>query len=299
MKSIKQYWDEWMQSIAESNDQAFKDTIASLGEQLAAKELNEAELLAELKSINKKYLELELVNDIQYKQTVDLFKQIEKLSLTTVEKQLNNKYPKGNIAYRGRPLPFGKKNVEFPINILITPNDFNIIKDLKRWKLYQTEENPETLIPKIYKKIKEKYYKYESDKKTWGINELWEFVFESMAKLKIKKGVDCDSWSHFQMSYYIAAGLKDAFGRIVVGNCSFGGHSTIYIYSLEDKKWHHLNSTYGPFSNFKRVNYFPTHEMARNGKDKIGITKVWFSFNRLYSWYKFGKDIPKDMTVIK
>ena len=28
MKSIKQYWDEWMQSIAESNDQAFKDIIA-------------------------------------------------------------------------------------------------------------------------------------------------------------------------------------------------------------------------------------------------------------------------------
>ena len=288
-----------MQSIAESNDQAFKDIIAEKDSIILSWEIQheaDRDYIANKKEvILQKNIE---ILDLKYDLTA-IQKLLEATEESEIEKQLNNKYPKGNIAYRGRPLPFGKKNVEFPINILITPNDFNIIKDLKRWKLYQTGENPETLIPKIYKKIKEKYYKYESDKKTWGINELWEFVFESMAKLKIKKGVDCDSWSHFQMSYYIAAGLKDAFGRIVVGNCSFGGHSTIYIYSLEDKKWHHLNSTYGPFSNFKRVNYFPTHEMARNGKDKIGITKVWFSFNRLYSWYKFGKDIPKDMTVIK
>ncbi len=226
-----------------------------------------------------------------------LERKLNSLQESNIEKQLNNAHPKGNISYTGRPLPFGKKNVDFPINILITPNDFNIIKDLKRWKLYQTGEKHETLIPKIYKKIKQYYYKYDFDKNTWGTNELWEFTFESMAKLKIKKGIDCDSWSHFQMSYYVAAGLKEAFGRVVVGNCEYGGHSTIYIYSLEDNQWHHLNSTYGQFSRMSKVSKYPTHEDARNGKDKIGITKVWFSFNRLHSWYKFGKDIPKELKI--
>ena len=205
----------------------------------------------------------------------------------------NNKYRIGKITYKGRPLPFSNININIPVNILITPNDPFIIEDLKKWNLYKTGEDPETLVPKIYKKIKTDYYKYAYDRNTWGTNELWEFPFEVREMRKKGKGVDCDSWSHFKLSYYIAAGVPNWMVKVVCGNTDLGGHSTIYVYSKKDNTWHHINSTYG--KNYSNVKTYPTHDDARNGKDKIGINNVWFSFNNEFCWYKFKSDLPDEL----
>ena len=36
---------------------------------------------------------------------------------------------------------------------------------------------------------------------------------------------------------------------------------------------------------------------AIEGTDRIGISKVWFSFNDKHCWYDFKGDIPKDLKI--
>lgn len=217
----------------------------------------------------------------------------EKIHNNGLEEYWNNKYTKVTIQYPGRPLPFGSTNVNVPLQVFLTPDDPFIIKDLESWLLYDTEEDFETLIPKIYKRIKG-YYKYAYDKAVWGTNELWEFPFETRIKIKAGSGLDCDSWSHFQASYYLAAGLPEWRLRVVCGETPFDdGHSTVYIYSLKDNMWHHLNSTYGKAYN--NISDFPTNRDAENDIDNVGIKKVWFSFNNKYCWYKFGDKLPDEV----
>jgi len=217
---------------------------------------------------------------------------------TLKEKELenywNDKYKTGRITYRGRSLPFSKKVCTIPVNILITPHDPYIKSDLKNWGFFDDDEDWETKIPKIYKKIREEYYKYRYDRLVWGADEVWEFPFEMRAK-GFSKGFDCDSYSHFQASYYIAAGFPRWRVRVVCGNTQLGGHSTIYIYSMKDGEWHHLNSTYG--RDYNEISKFPTHKDAEEGNDRIGINNVWFSFNDLNCWYDFKGDIPDELEL--
>ena len=72
------------------------------------------------------------------------------------------------------------------MNVLLTPNDPDIIEDLKKWKLYRTGEDPETLAPKIYKKVFQTYYRYLYDKEVWNENEVWEMSFEMYEKIREK-----------------------------------------------------------------------------------------------------------------
>lgn len=203
---------------------------------------------------------------------------------------VDNKYPSAEIYYKGRTFPNSTQMIEVPVNVLITPNDPQIKADLKKWKISLTEDNYETEIIKLYKKIRTKYYKYNYDKNVWGTAEIWEFPFETFEKMKSNwTGEDCDSWAIFQASYYISAGLNPSYVRVVAGMTSLGGHATVYIFSEADQKFHHLNSTYGRFWGTKLSDY-PTHADARSGKDKIGIQNVWFSFNNLHAWHTFKTD---------
>ncbi len=195
----------------------------------------------------------------------------------------DNKYPKVNILWSGRSLPFSKQKVSVPVSDLITPNNYRINKLLENWK-FDLNEDFETLIPKIYNKIRTSYYKYTSDKLTWGQPDVWEFPFEAFYQIDRNKGLDCDSWAIFQTSFYLASGLPSWRVRCVAGNTPLGGHLTVYIFSFKDSSWHHLNSTYG--RKYDNISSFPTTEDAGN-LDNIGITNVWFSFNDLYSWHKF------------
>lgn len=210
-----------------------------------------------------------------------------------LEKYWNEKYQKTLIEYSGRSLPFSTETCKVPINVLITPHDGYIINDLTKWELYRTGEDPETLIPKIYKKIKSKYYKYKFDNDVWGANEVWEFPFEMRAKAEKtgKWAFDCDSYASLLVSYYIAAGVPRWRVRVVAGASWVGGHSTVYCYSLKDNKWHHTNSTYG-FKEYDNLSEYPTHSDAKskdnvNGIDPLGIYSVWFSYNDLYCWQDF------------
>lgn len=222
----------------------------------------------------------------------------------TLQSFWDNKYNTGIITYKGRYLVTGEQ-IPVPVNLLITPNDPAIIQDLKDWKLYNTKEDPETLIPKIYKKYFDKYYKYRFDKDSWGKAEMWEYFYEMRELSRIKKEeklpYDCDSHAQALVGYYIAAGVPRWRVRVVVGNTSIGAHSTVHAYSMLDNRWHHLNSTYGSTHKTKISNY-PKNTDAKNpitntGTDIIGIYRIWFSFNDVGMWYDKVEDIPKELQV--
>lgn len=224
--------------------------------------------------------------------TIDLQDMIKKVHQKELEGELetfwNNKYPKVTITYGGRYLPFNDRKIHVPVSVLITPTDPFILEDLKEWGFLDSQEDWETLLPKIYLKIKRKYYEYESDRKVWGKDEVWEFPFE-MREKGFKNGFDCDSWMIFQLSYYIACGCPEWRLRGVGGNTIRIGHATVYIYSLESRQWHHLNSTYGKIFTGSTLTQYPTHDDAGKA-DVMGIVRVWFSFNNKYAWMKVGGD---------
>ncbi len=233
-----------------------------------------------LETANKKYKEekAKMIKEF-FKVNVVLDELTKERVMDKLNKRLLEEYPSKKISWNARSLPFSTEKCRVPVQVLITPNDPYIVQDLKDWKLYKTGEEYETLIPKIYKKIKVKYYKYEFDKNVWGTNEVWEFPFELRAK-GFSEGFDCDSWSNFLVSYFRAAGLPAGKVWCVFGETDLGGHSTVYVWSDVDYKFHHLNSTYGRHS-YSQVHLYPTHDDARIGKDKIGIKKVWGSYNDL------------------
>jgi len=243
------------------------------------------------KLCNQQEIELQEVNS----EIVVLNDKIKKLvnPMTVLEKKLITKYPPVKIKYKGRSLPFSNTAILFPINCLLTPYDPDIISDLIDWGLYRTGEDYETLIPKIYKNIFRKYYKYEQDRVVWGSNEVFEIPFELRAK-GFSQGYDCDSWANFQVSYYLASGLPYFVVRGVAGGTSLGGHATVYVYSQKTKKFHHLNSTYGGILK-NNVSEYPTHKDAEEGKDKIGINKVWFSWDLKRCYYDFNQDFSKEL----
>lgn len=203
---------------------------------------------------------------------------------------LDNKYPKVNIEYKGRIFGTQKEIIPIDVRLLITPQDFHIKEEIKKNKLEIVV--PEIDIPEIYNYIYKKYYKYAHDQKVYGVSELWEFPFEILEKKKITKsqGFDCDSWANLQASFYISAGMPPHKVRVVCGDTNYGGHSTVYVYSDIDGKWHHLNSTYGKF--YEHLFNFPTTDDA-GVTDNLGIKDVWFSFNNLYSWHIFKTDTAK------
>lgn len=300
MNFLKKIWN----SILALNDQPFIDEITKL--QLEKLTI-ETTLNEKIDGIRDSYdSQIQNLNATigELKTSLNQFQPPEPERI--LKEYWDNKYNKGNIVYLGRSYPFSEKRCNVPVTVLITPTDGFIIDDLKAWGLYRTGEDAETLIPKIYRKIRAKYFHYQYDKNVWGFYEVWEFPFEMREWAETEKNgwkFDCDSWASFIVSYIIASGVNSWRVKVVIGNCYGGGHSTVYAFSMIDNDWHHLNSTYGN-ANHLQINKYPTHKDARNpitktGTDSAGIYKVWLSYNDKNSWYKFETDLPTTMELKK
>ena len=317
----------WFKGIKESDNQQFLDTIAELNKQLTEKDNALKDCSEKRKSCEETLSSCRVNMERYYNQVLEKEKIIETIGNTTdllsnkvewltseltklspngewaedieLAEYWNNKYKLAIMTYKGRSLPYSTTTIPVPVNVLLTPHDPYIIQDLKKWGLYRTGEDPETLVPKIYKKIKEVYYNYKYDNDVWGTNEVWEFPFEMREKANLQSGkwaFDCDSWSSFQASYYIAAGVPRWRVHVVAGMCDLGGHSTVYVYSKKINKFVHLNSTYGGTLHNK-LSLYPTHKDAEEGRDMLGIKEVWLSYNDLYCWYDFEGDIPESSKI--
>lgn len=221
----------------------------------------------------------------------EIEKQLEPFLPSAEETFWNNKYPKTSALYRGRTWGTSKSMIDIDVRLLVTPQDKQIHDILEKNDLYIKNKNYEEGVVKIYNWIREKYYNYTYDIDNYGVGEYWEFPFELIQKkiLSGKVSVDCDSWANFQASFYIAAGVPEWKVRIVIGSCQIGGHSTVYVHSDVDNKYHHLNSTYGNSKTKTKISQFPTTNEAET-TDKLGIKDVWFSFNSKYVWSKFTSE---------
>jgi len=228
-----------------------------------------------------------------------LKKAIETLKKQTIPKDSsdkdfwNNKRPKADIYYKGRTIPLSKQMIESDIKIFITPEDAHIQYDIRKYGLkVKDEKNCNSDILKIYKHTRIKKinpYKYSYDSQSFGIGEYWMFPFELQA---MRKG-DCDDWSHELASYLIGAGVPNWRVRVVCGTTYSGfGHSTVYVLADDLKTWKHLNST-TPISMIKESDLMQMPN-SNDPRDKIGIERVWFSFNDEFAWHTFETNASRD-----
>jgi len=237
---------------------------------------------------------------VKLKQQIEILSdQYEELTkpVNPLEAYWNNKYPVANIEYNGRTWGTSTKLIPIDVRLLVTPRDYHIHDVLKANNLYYKSGSIDDHIVKVYHFIKSKYYNYVFDKTNYGITEYWEFPYEILESLKrgYSKGADCDSWASLIVSFVIASGVPEWKARVVVGNCVGGGHSTVYCHCDVTNKFHHLNSTMGGKSSYKKLSEYPTTSDAGKGNsDYMGIYNVWLSYNNLFAWHRFSSAARSD-----
>jgi hypothetical protein len=126
--------------------------------------------------------------------------------------------------------------------------------------------------------------------------QVYDIEVEDNHNFFLKNGIlvgNCDSWASFIISFLIASGVPEWKCRVVVGMSKLGGHSTCYCYCDKTNKFHHLNSTMGAKSSYKKLEEYPTTDDAET-TDPIGIYNVWLSYNNLFSWHKFSSEAKAD-----
>lgn len=260
----------------------FKRVNNSLVTQLANCKTN-------LNTMENNYKELSKKNN-------KLIKKLEGYEESEEAKFWNEKYPVKNVEYWGRTWGTSKKKIPIDVRLLITPQDYHIHELLEKHDLYYGGGSVDDHIVKIYKFVKNNYYRYVYDHNNYDVTEYWEFPFEMFEALErgYTKGFDCDSWASFIVSFVIASGVPEWKCRVVVGDSKIGGHSTCYFHCDKDNKWHHLNSTMGSKSGYDKLEDFPLTDDAGTTKDVLGIYNVWNSYNNKYAWTTFETGVVKD-----
>lgn len=217
----------------------------------------------------------------------------------TMQQYWENRHPKADIVYKGRPLPFQKTNIEIPVQLFVQASDFVIKNDIiKNDLMVKDSYNCNDTILKIYKYTRTKPlnpYRYDYDDVQFGIPELWLFPFE----LRNAKKGDCDDWGNELASYYIAAGVPSWRVRCVAGTTWDGyGHLTVYVLADDFKTWIHTNST-TPIALINYIKDLIELPTSNDSKDRIGIEKVWFSYNNESAWHEFEGSKTEKFIQIK
>lgn len=182
MKSIKQYWDDWIQKIKESNDQKYIEEINGL------KQIN-SELKANLSNLDRFYQKVVNLNDSLEEENSELNEIVtqlnedlnnlnqEKEEENAAEEYWNNKRKKTNLKYKARPA-FNKNkriNVDPRIFFMNSPS-------LPKVSGKTNDEKANNALKYVRNNIT-----YTEDTSQFKQNEVWLFPFET---LKLKKG-DC------------------------------------------------------------------------------------------------------------
>jgi len=242
------------------------------------------ESLNRIEELNKEKLKLESESEEILKRAEDLEKIIIKLEKSIPEsnpkeKELNDKYPKKTIVYKGRSIPnFGTYDLDVR-NFFVNPNSSELQKIAGKWKDLPDDEKA----LECQKWVK-KYIKYVSDKTQFDLNEYWEYPSET---LKTKKG-DCDDQAILNANLMLSAGIPYWKIRIACatvydskGN-EMGGHAFVCYYIEEKDYWVAHDTTFYP--DLRPVKERPDY------KDSIlyGKGEIWFSWNKLFCFSKSG-----------
>lgn len=167
-----------------------------------------------------------------------------------LEKYWNNKRPKSNILYPGRPLFLDETPCRVDPRIFFTidhtlPTFIGTNDDKARKCLCWVHEN----------------IKYTEDYK-----EFWQFAFET---LKRKKG-DCEDQAILMANMMIMSGVSYWRIRLNAGTVKGGGHAYVTYLSEKDNKWYILDSCYW---------YSESRGLKKLFKDAEKYFGIWFSWN--------------------
>jgi len=211
----------------------------------------------------------------------------------------NTKHEIRNYTARSGHLIGTNYSAHKPVQLLITPNDPIIVKDVKdNDLLVQDGSCCDQSIFKIYNHTRTKKinpYNYDSDTEVTGLAEYW---MEPWELRQFGKG-DCDDWASELASYLICAGVPNWRVRIVIGK-TFGGigHATVYVLKDDMKTWRHINSTGWAVRSGEMSLDNTVFDLERG----LAIETVWFSFNNEFSWRTWNgdtSDIEARFTHIK
>jgi len=200
------------------------------------------------------------------------------------ERYFNNKYPKEIIFYKGRFIKnFGMYDIDIR-NFFTNPNVEELKKIVKDFN--GSDDDKALLCQKwIFNNIK-----YVPDKSQVGLNEYWMYPSET---LKTRKG-DCDDGAILMANLMVSSGIPYWKIRINAGNVFdrnnklMGGHAYVTYYCEEKNKWVALDWCYYADTNVKIINK-PDYKLSI----LYGKGKVWFSFNKKYSFTKSNTDLKK------
>ena len=192
-------------------------------------------------------------------------REIESMKL---EEELNSKYPKKLITYKGRFIPkYGICGVDVR-NFFSNPESQEI-SFVKVWKDLPDDDKAFKCLEWIIDNIT-----YVSDKKEFDMEEYWCFAYEL---LKTRKG-DCDDGAILLSNLMASCGIPYWKVRLTCGDTPDGGHAYVTYYRESDKTWVNLDWCYYPSKKLikERLNY----------KEEKQYGDVWFSWNRKYSFSK-------------
>lgn len=192
------------------------------------------------------------------------------------EEYWNNKYPKVTITYEGRWLKnYGQMSLDVR-DFFVNPNSSELQRIVSDWKGKSDDEKALLCQKWVFSNIK-----YVSDKSQFGLEEFWEFPYET---LHTKRG-DCDDLNILLANLMLASGIpywkiRLAAANVYDKNGNFMGGHCFCTYFVESKNyWVAHDTTYYP--DLRPVADRPDY------KDSIlyGKGKVWFSWNMKYAFH--------------
>jgi len=267
MKSIKTYWDEWILSIAESNDQAFKDTIASLGEQLEAEKVLNDELIADSEECDKIIEDLE-IECLDLESDLSITKKLLEEAMAKVkagenelEEYWNTKIQSVNLKYnaRGKPMDVRK---------FLTERNDKVIS----FKTGTYDQRATKCLDWVAKNIT-----YTRDKDMHNRSEFWQYANETMLT---RKG-DCEDGAILIANMMLASGIPYWRVRPNAGDVKGGGHCYVTYLREKDNVWYMMDWCYW---------YYSSKDFKKTWQDAKNYFGIWFSWNTKYIFAKATLD---------
>lgn len=191
----------------------------------------------------------------------------------TTQDYWNNKYPKQEIIYAGRAIRGHSKRIPIDVRCLISADD-NVLKHVSS-KFKGTYD----AIAWQVQKWAVRHLTYISDKKSAGLDEYWQYPYETEAT----RTGDCEDGAILIASLMLNAGVPAWRVRCTAGlvksgkGAATGGHAYVTYCRETDNNWVVLDWCYLEDSR-RPVAKKPIFKTLKNYKD------IWFSFNHLYSW---------------
>lgn len=199
-------------------------------------------------------------------------------------KYWNNKYAKKSVIYSCRTMRNNNSKIDIDVKNFITHDDEVLKKYIEKYDLKKETYNETAL---ACQKFIVDHVKYEYDTVNSGLDEYWQFPYETIATCI----GDCEDQAMLLASLMITCGIPFYRVRCVAGyvqaspTAPTNGHCyTTYLADREENNqdWVILDTCYYEDTELKCED----KPLLRNGGYNNCYGEIWFSFNNEFSWGK-------------